>query len=243
MDQLAERSLRIFARAVASRQLDVHVQGLAHLPADGPVVIAARHYHHLHDAVALLAMIPRPVQILVALDWVQHQRGRRIMEWACRTARWPFVLRADSPHLRGVHAASAYRPEESFRVTRQATHDVAALLQAGCVLLIFPEAYPVIDPEGSQRPHSQEVQPFRPGFAKLVAHAQRAIGTPVPVVPAGFSYRPGERWQVTLRLGPPAFFHSGTDLSAFVREIEAQVRALSGVALDATNRPPQTPVR
>ena len=226
---MAERSLRAFSQAVVRRRVTVQVQGLEYLPADGPVVVAARHYHHLHDAAILLSVVPRPVHILVALDWVRSPRERRIMEWACRTARWPFVLRGDSPHLRGEYADSAYRPDESFGVTRQATRAVSALLQASRVLLIFPEAYPVIDPEGSRRGNVREILPFRPGFAKLVAQAQRVIGVPVPVLPAGFSYLPGQRWQVVLRIGPPAFLHPGGDLSAFVRTVESQVRDLSGI--------------
>ena len=37
--------------------------------------------------------VPRPLHILVALDWVQNRAGRRAMERACRAAGWPVVLR------------------------------------------------------------------------------------------------------------------------------------------------------
>jgi len=60
-------------------RMQIRSEGLEHLP-EGPVVIAARHYHNLYDGVALVRCIPRPVHILVALDWVGSGRGRRFME-------------------------------------------------------------------------------------------------------------------------------------------------------------------
>ena len=226
---MATRSLRAFARLAVARRTEVRTEGLEHLPAHGPVVIAARHVHHLYDATVLLVLVRRPPRILVALDWVRGRWGRRIMEWACRTAGWPFVLRGDSPHFLGGAAGSAYRPEESLGVTRRAVLDVSRLLQEGHALLVFPEGYPEIDPEVPRRSADQALLPFRPGFAKLVARAQRVMGRAVPIVPAGFHYRAGERWQVAVRFGPPAYLRPDLDLPSFVRQIEARVRALSGV--------------
>ena len=45
--------------------------GLEHIPTDGPVLLIARHYHHLFDGVVLLLSVPRPIHILVTLDWVK----------------------------------------------------------------------------------------------------------------------------------------------------------------------------
>ena len=36
------------------RRVDLQVEGLDHIPATGPVMIAARHYHHLYDGPALI---------------------------------------------------------------------------------------------------------------------------------------------------------------------------------------------
>jgi 1-acyl-sn-glycerol-3-phosphate acyltransferase len=50
--------IRAFCR-LAMRRADVRVEGLGHLPATGPAVIAARHFHHFYDGCALLAVVPR----------------------------------------------------------------------------------------------------------------------------------------------------------------------------------------
>ena len=51
--RLAWVSLRAVCRAAMSG-VDLRVEGLEHLPASGPAIIAARHYHHFYDGAALL---------------------------------------------------------------------------------------------------------------------------------------------------------------------------------------------
>src|SRR5579875_52933 len=108
--------LRAGAQAIAVRRLDLHVEGLEHLPHKGPLLIASRHYHHLYDGCILLAVAPRPLHLLVALDWVTTRRDRGLMEWACRTARWPVVLRAERLQAGG----SAYDAADAGRYLRRA---------------------------------------------------------------------------------------------------------------------------
>ena len=103
--------LRAGAQALAARRLDLRVEGLEHLPRRGPLLIASRHYHHLYDGCALLAVAPRPLHLLVALDWVTTRRDRRLMEWACRMVQWPAVLRAE----RLQPGASAYAAADAGR--------------------------------------------------------------------------------------------------------------------------------
>ena len=69
---------------------------LEHIPTDGPVLLIARHYHHLFDGVVLLLSVPRPIHILVTLDWVKNIYARRLMTLATTMARWPVVLRNDA---------------------------------------------------------------------------------------------------------------------------------------------------
>ena len=59
------------ARKLVDRALDLHVVGLEHVPSAGPAILVARHYHHLYDAAAILARVPREVHVLVALDWLR----------------------------------------------------------------------------------------------------------------------------------------------------------------------------
>src|SRR6266851_1655793 len=58
------RLLRDPVRSVLDRFFDFHVEGTEHLPADGPVIIAANHHNYL-DGVVLAAAAPRPIAFLV----------------------------------------------------------------------------------------------------------------------------------------------------------------------------------
>jgi 1-acyl-sn-glycerol-3-phosphate acyltransferase len=49
---------------VLERFFDFRVDGVAHLPAEGPVIVAANHHNYL-DGVVLAAASPRPIAFLV----------------------------------------------------------------------------------------------------------------------------------------------------------------------------------
>lgn len=219
----AQLSLRAGAKALATRRLDVHVEGLEHLPRRGPVVIASRHAHHLYDGCLLLAVTPRPLHLLVALDWVTTPRGRRAMEWACRTARWPVVLRAEMLRQPGH---SAYTSGDTARYLRRAVRNAVALLNEERALVVFPEAYPTIDPH-APRADGDSLLPFRPGFIRVVEIAQRDSRLRIPIVPAGIRYRPGRRWQATLRFAAPLYTDGRADRTRVMHAVEDQVRLLS----------------
>lgn len=228
--QVSGMALRGYARRAVAQDVTVTVDGLERVPTSGPVVMAARHYHHLHDATILMTVVPRQLHILVALDWVCGPWGRRIMETLCRLARWPTVLRRDSPHLTGPKPASVYHPDAWHGMMRQAILDSEALMREGRILIVFPEGYPNVDPEIAMKAEPDEILPFRTGFAKIVARAQRTIGRPIPVVPVGFRYRRGARWQATVRFGAPRLLHADDDIEAFVRLIQHDVEMLSDVS-------------
>jgi 1-acyl-sn-glycerol-3-phosphate acyltransferase len=221
--------VRLFGMAV-TRRLAVSVEGLEHLPADGPVLVASRHFHHFYDAAVLMTVVRRPLHFLVALDWVHRRRERRLMEWACRLVRWPIVLRTE----RLVDPAGrprpdrAYGPAEGQPFLRRAVADSVELLQQGRALVVFPEAYPNVDPEGSVKPGPDAFLPFRDGFARIAARAECDGAARVPIVPAGFWYGGSRRgrWRVQLRLGAP-IVQAGRSRADFVRRVEEQVRALS----------------
>jgi len=61
---LVYQALRASARAALARWFDLRVEGLAHLPADGPYIVAANHHNYL-DGVVLAAALPRPIAFLV----------------------------------------------------------------------------------------------------------------------------------------------------------------------------------
>jgi putative membrane protein len=81
--------------AIARRNVKIAVEGLEYVPCSGPVLIVARHFHHLYDGCVLLRAIPRRLHILVALDWVQKRWMRGVMERACTLTGWPILLRVE----------------------------------------------------------------------------------------------------------------------------------------------------
>ncbi|WP_376794838.1 carotenoid biosynthesis protein [Thermogemmatispora sp.] len=218
------------------RRLRIVVEGRDHLAARGPVIVAARHYHHLYDGCLFLRAVPRPVHILVALDWARTRWQRRLMELLCALAGWPVMLRperlrADSSV--GARAAgsagSAYRMGEVAPYLLRAMRQAVALLRRGSLLVIFPEGYPVVDPHPSPRSLDQALLPFRPGFARLVELAERESGTSIPVVPAGIVWSETRPPTLTLRLGAPLFRRLYADTAQFMAAVESCVRVLSGL--------------
>src|SRR3990170_3864606 len=102
------KSMRLIARGVAAGRLHTTSSGAGHIPASGPALIIARHYHHMFDGLALFAAIPRQFHIVVTLDWVQNAGMRLLITQLTRLARWPVVLRADALMHRSDHSASQF---------------------------------------------------------------------------------------------------------------------------------------
>ncbi|MDQ6921332.1 MAG: 1-acyl-sn-glycerol-3-phosphate acyltransferase [Candidatus Dormibacteraeota bacterium] len=183
--------------------------------------MAARHYHHLYDGCVLLAAAPRPVRLMVALDWVRGPWSRRGWEALCAWAEWPVVLRSE----RLSASAGAFRPEEGRRYLRRAFEQALRVLADGKALAIFPEAYPNVDPRPTPK-CGDEMLPFRRGFASLALLAGRRLGVPVPVLPAGLAY---QGRSVRLTFGPPLPGEASGTEAALVAGVEAEVRRLSGL--------------
>lgn len=61
---LIYRLFRDPLRRALERLFDFEVEGLDHLPPDGPVIVAANHHNYL-DGVVLAAASPRPISFLV----------------------------------------------------------------------------------------------------------------------------------------------------------------------------------
>jgi 1-acyl-sn-glycerol-3-phosphate acyltransferase len=219
---MAGKTLRGAARIVARRWLDVRADGLEHVPAEGPVLLAARHYHHLYDGVVLLDVVPRPLHILVALDWVDTRPLRGLMQWATRTARWPTVLRPEG--LAAVRNR-AFAADEVARFRLRGIRECVSLLCEGAALVAFPEGFPNVDPRFTPKRDAAEFLPFRAGFASIVALAERRLRRRVPVVPVGLAYEAGDRWRVTVRCGAPLTLDG--DPTAFARTVRSRVIALS----------------
>lgn len=211
---------RIFlARSTSSLRVD----GMSNIPATGPALLVARHYHHLLDGCSLQVSLPRPMHTLVAIDWVDSERQRSMLESACRMARWPMVIRPDAD------GARQFSEPQRTRILRDAFRQSAELLAEGRLLTIFPEGYPTIDPHGSRKPDPDTVLPFDPGFSAIARAAERVSGFRIPIVPVGFDYTKdsGDRWAIDLRVGAPVYLDSYADEESMIVDISRRVSALS----------------
>ena len=225
--RLADSAIRAVCQ-LAVRRIDLRVEGLEHLPPTGPALLAARHFHHFYDGGALTAVVPRPLRILVTLDWLENPAGLRLMRSACQMARWPIVVRSDSQVWRS-HATQARVAPAARRHVLAATRECVGLLRGGQVLLVFPEGYPNIDPSFTPKLDDGAFLPFEPGFLRFVALAEQDGITRVPIVPVGLEYQRRDRWHVTVRFGHPVWHSPDVASRVQIAAIEEQVRRLSGL--------------
>ncbi|HET9660045.1 MAG TPA: 1-acyl-sn-glycerol-3-phosphate acyltransferase [Thermomicrobiales bacterium] len=191
IDNPAWRTIRIASKRVVARDLHLRVDGIELLPSEGPVLLVARHFHHLYDGCAVMATVPRQVQVLVGLDWVERPIALKGMQSACRAAGWPVVYRSTAGIERSVWLSAL----------REAMRQSVEILRDGKILLVFPEGYPTIDPHPTPKRRRDEVLPFHTGFVRIAQNALDA-GIPVRTVPVGFRY--DERpygWDVMMRFG------------------------------------------
>jgi putative membrane protein len=218
MGDMPWRTLHRLSRTTVERKLDLSVEGLEHLPESGPVIVAARHVHHLYDGAAILASIPRPAHIVVGLDWIESPIVHATLPRLCRAARWPIVYRATP-----AHPIPAGQRTAALRI---ATRDVLALLSEGRVVVMFPEGYPNIDPGYTPKSGDVEMLPFAAGVVRFAALAARS-GINVPIVPVGFCYAPGRRWQVRMRIENAQFVRHRREEASVLAALEGTVRSLS----------------
>ncbi|HLX40164.1 MAG TPA: carotenoid biosynthesis protein [Ktedonobacteraceae bacterium] len=217
---------------LAHRDVKIAVEGMEHVPHTGPVLIVARHFHHLYDGCVLLKTIPHPLHILVALDWVQKPWLRTVMERACTLVSWPILLRVEQLNTRtNQHAGEgqgAYSRAEAQKYLRQAIRDSVQLLRNREILVVFPEAYPNVDPAFTPKENDEAFLPFRQGFARVVEMAERDGHTQVAIIPTGFTYaHNNDKWQITVRFGPALSRNDYGTSAQLVQAVEQQVQSLS----------------
>jgi putative membrane protein len=224
---MSHLSMCIGSQMLLKRNTLLTVEGAEHLPPTGPVVIAAHHVHHLYDGCALLSTVPRRLHILVAPDWIEHHWLRGLMEFGCGLLEWPMVLRTERLRQAALAQRSAYNLSEAPCYLRHAFTESVELLQRGEILVIFPEAYPIIDPLPTLERDHEGFLPFRPGFARIIEAAEKDKTMQVAIIPAGFSYRWQGHWRITLRFGPALFRQHFGELAQLLQSVEQCVRNLS----------------
>jgi 1-acyl-sn-glycerol-3-phosphate acyltransferase len=114
------------------------------------------------------------------------------------------------------------------RSQRKALRDSLDLLAEGRILVVFPEGYPNIDPNYTPKTHSDELLPFKSGFAAIAAAAERRLGARVPIIPTGLLYTSGRhQWTVRLNLGEAVYMDNFVSRQRLVRYLETRVAELS----------------
>lgn len=223
-------AMRLGAR-LAVNSSEVTAVGVAHVPKSGPVILAVRHYHHLLDGLGLLAHSQRPLHIMIGLDWVRTASTRWLIEGLARGCAWPVTLRAPEDR-QGVgdallKAAPAYRPDEVQTYQYRAFRQCVALLGRERVVVIFPEAYPVIDPHTVRPPRQETLAPFKSGFARAAITAARRYGRPVSVVPVGIRADAANERRLAFRFGQPISATATSDVEGLVERTRADICRLS----------------
>jgi 1-acyl-sn-glycerol-3-phosphate acyltransferase len=223
--------MRLIARAVAFGRLQTISSGIGHIPANGPALIVARHYHHLYDGLALFAALPRQFHILVTLDWVQNTAMQSVMTQLTRLARWPVVLRADALLPKndrgGSHSRHAFSLADVQRYQHRAFQESVQLLLDHRLLVIFPEGYPNIDPSYTPKMDKHGFLPFKRGFFAIACAAERRLGASLPIIPTGLHYSSGKTWKIHVRFGEPINSESFASGKELIRYCEDKVRQLS----------------
>src|SRR5499425_2230068 len=214
------RAIRIGAQAMAAARVEMSVSGFANIPEDGPVLLLARHSHYLFDGVVLLVSVPRPVHIMVAVDWGKNSYARRLLALATAMARWPSVVRSDAP--------GAWVDQGRYRGT--ALRDSVELLAEGRLLVVFPEGYPNIDRYYTPKMRPEEMLPFKAGFVALAVAAENRLGARVPIVPVGFRYTKARHWRVELNIGEAVYLEDCASRRSLIERMEQRIAELSGLS-------------
>lgn len=223
-ERVAHHVIRRWCAGQIRRHALLSIEGIEHIPAQGPVVLACRHVHHLYDGCVLLGFLPRRVHLLIALDWVPLAAARRAVEGACRLVGWPVILRSSHPRWAGAEGPQL---EEVHRSVRRSVRAAVQVLLDGEALVVFPEGYPNVDPVYTLKRKLDDFVPFLPGFASIVDLAQARCSDPIPVVPVGFAYTPGRRWDIVMRIGPALYRSRQESREAFVTAVQSKVTELS----------------
>lgn len=222
--------MRAIAGALALGRLNTIASGVSHIPASGPALIVARHYHHLFDGLALFAAIPRRFHIVVTLDWAKTRRTKYFMEALTRIARWPVLLRADAPALHLIDSNRLFSQNDVRRYQRRAMRDAIDLLAGGNVLVVFPEGYPKIDPHFTPKKNSAALAPFKSGFAAMATAAERRLGAAIPIIPVGIHFTRETKWTAHLNIGTAVYAKDFASRYSLVAHVERQVATLSALS-------------
>jgi 1-acyl-sn-glycerol-3-phosphate acyltransferase len=202
--------MRTFSRAVlAVFYRRVEIIGREHVPATGPLVVAANHQNGLVDPMLLLAAVRRPLVPLAKASLFRH----------------PVV----APFLWAAGAIAVHRREDAGeRASLSAAQRNADLFERSIAALRSGRSI-VIFPEGHSQPEPV-LLPLRTGTARLLLAAETAAGGPVGVtlLPVGLIFHePGvfRGGRAVVWIGPPV--PTADCVAVYASDPEAAVRRLT----------------
>jgi 1-acyl-sn-glycerol-3-phosphate acyltransferase len=222
-----EKSMWLIARGLAAGRVKTIASGLENIPAEGPALIVARHYHHLYDGLALFAALRRPFHIVVTLDWAKNRPAQYFMETITGIARWPVLLRGDALAHGAQSSIGIFSQKDVLRYQRKALRQAADLLVEGRIVVVFPEGYPNIDSHYTPKTNVNEFLPFKPGFVNVALRAEKCLKREIPIISAGLRYAPGAPWLAYLNIGEPTYRKRFDDARDLISHLETSVRRLS----------------
>jgi len=225
-DFAIDQAMHVIARIVTGNRLRTVAQGLENIPANGPAIIAARHYHHLFDGLAFFAAVERRFHIVVTLDWAQNRRTRFFMSSLNTLARWPMVLRAEAiEHF--PRESRLYNANDLRRYQLAALRQSVKLLKENRLLIIFPEGFPYVDPGFTPKTRADEFLPFKPGFAAIAESAERRMHRAIPIIPTGIRYQTAATWLAHVSFGQPLYRRDFFSRQCFIDSVADSVKRLS----------------
>ncbi|MGA7990816.1 MAG: 1-acyl-sn-glycerol-3-phosphate acyltransferase [Thermoanaerobaculia bacterium] len=197
---LVRTAIRLFYRRI-------EVSGLENLPRDGPVLLVANHSNGLVDPMVVLRALGRPVVFVAKSTLWKVPVLRSFLDLLGCV---PVVRRREFPE--GEKAGGPERNEESLQ-------RLAAVLEAGGCVLIFPEGRSHSDPRLSE---------IRTGAARILLLSKKS---PV-VVPVGLWFTKKEEFRsdVLVKIGTPVPPPPDPTVEAWTQAMGA---ALEAVTLNA----------
>jgi len=227
-DFAIDHAMHVIARIVAGNRLTTVAQGLENIPANGPAIIAARHYHHLFDGLVFFAAVERRFHFVVTLDWAQSRRTKFFMSGLNTLARWPMVLREEAIE-NSRRESRLYTANDLRRYHLAALRQSVKLLKENRLLIIFPEGFPYVDPVFTPKTRADEFLPFKPGFAAIAERAERMMHRAIPIIPTGIRYQTATTWLAHVSFGPPVYRRDFPSRQCFIDSVADSVKRLSGL--------------
>ncbi len=168
-------ALKVFYRSI-------EVEGLASVPATGPVIFAPNHANGLLDPMFIALAVERPVWLTAKSTLAQHP----LVGWLMRAG-----------NVVALHRTQDAGQGADPRANLAALATLGERLKAGRAVIIFPEGQSHNDPG---------LRPFKRGVARLAYdHVADGNAGGLRIVPVGmwFEDKDGFRSRALVRFGPP----------------------------------------